>query len=304
MNAHQLRERLLARARSDRDGPSDVSWELKRRSYELDMAKAPGPPAVDIDKVDTPDVRGEWLRPAGRRPTRVLLFVHGGGYVMGSVDTHRALAGRVSVAGDASVFLLEYRRAPEHKFPAALDDVITCWSWLLAQTGASNGSIGVVGDSAGGGLAAALVLSLLESGHQVPGALALLSPWLDMTLTSGSLAASLEADPLVDREFLEAARAAYAGGADAKDPLLSPLFGAWHGAPATLIQVAAPERLADDSRHLFDRMSSAGVDVVLEEWDGLIHVWHQFFPLLPESGLAIDRIGQHFRTYLRSSEAS
>jgi len=231
-------------------------------------------------------VRAEWVSASGNSERATILYLHGGSYVLGSIATHRALAARVAAACDATTLLIDYRLAPEHPFPAAVDDAVGAYRWLLAR-GIDPGRIVVAGDSAGGGLAAATLVALRDAGDPLPAAAGLLCPWVDLEGTGRSLAANADADPMVDRDGLTRAAAAYLGGADPRTPLAAPLHADLGGLPPMLIQVGTKEALLDDSVRFAARARAAGVDVQLEQWDDMIHVWHAFAPLLPEANAAI-----------------
>jgi acetyl esterase/lipase len=306
MEIHSLRRRLITLAAERHRAAGDAlttNWPLARREYEREMAKA-----VPVDAVTRSElysgVRCDVIDPPGTRAKRVVLFLHGGGYTMGSPATHHGLAARVGVASDATVVLPEYRLAPEHPFPAGLDDARKVWGHLVEVEAIPASSIALVGDSAGGGLAAALTLALMRESRQPPSALILMSPWTDLTLSSPTIQVPSEVDPLVDAGFLSDAREAYVAEHDLDDPLVSPAYGDWCGAPPTLIQVGRSERLLDDARVLYRRMVSDGVRVRLEEWDDLVHVWHQFAPALPQATDAIERIGAYVRRYALELGAS
>jgi monoterpene epsilon-lactone hydrolase len=235
---------------------------------------------------------------AGRGATHegpAVLSLHGGGYTIGSCGTHRALAAHLSAATGGPVVTVDYRLAPEHPFPAAIDDARTAWTWLLAQEHITPGRAVVAGDSAGGGLTAATVLRLKDAGDPLPAAAVCISPWVDMESTGESYTTRAADDPMVDEQGLTRMREAYLGGADPRDPLASPVHGNWTGAPPLLIQVGTHEVLLDDARALAAKARAAGVKVELEEWDRMIHVWHSFCGLIDEADEAVRRIGAFVR---------
>jgi epsilon-lactone hydrolase len=220
-----------------------------------------------------------------------VLYLHGGGYVLGSIKTHRDLMGRISRAAKARVLGLDYRLAPEHPFPAAVDDSLTAYRWLLDQ-GLKPARIAVAGDSAGGGLAIATLVAIREAGLPMPAAGICLSPWVDMEGLGESMKTREQADPVVRRDMLVQMASAYLGKQDLRTPLAAPLYADLKGLPPLLIQVGDAETLLDDSNRLTQRARAAGVQVKLEVWPEMIHVWQLFASFLPEGQQAVDGIGQ------------
>ena len=203
-------------------------------------------------------VRAEWLSPPEEVEARVILYLHGGGYVMGSPRTHRSLIWRIANQAKASAMTIDYRLAPEHPFPAALDDALASYNWLIEQN-RNPSTITVMGDSAGGGLALTLLLKLHDSGITLPGCAVVLSPWTDLTCSSPSVQGMADKDPILNREKLGIGARCYAGGADLKSPFLSPLFGNFDKLPPLLIQVGTDEMLLDDSRRFAKKAKEAGL---------------------------------------------
>ncbi len=220
-----------------------------------------------------------------------MLYLHGGGYVIGSPRSHRHLAAAIATAAGSSALLLEYRCAPEAPFPAAVDDAVAAYRWLLDQ-GVSAGGIAIAGDSAGGGLTVATLLALRDAGLALPAAGVCISPWVDLTCSGASYATKAVADPIVKRAGVDEMARAYLGAADRRTPLASPLFADLRGLPPLLIQVGSEEVLLDDSVQLAERARAAGVDTTLEVWDQMIHVWHWFLPLLDEAEEAVAAVGR------------
>jgi len=241
--------------------------------------------AVDVNGVD-----GEWFDPAGGETDRVLLYLHGGGYLIGSVESHRAMIERITKATGARVLAVNYRLAPEHPYPAAVDDGVAAYRWLLAQDYAAD-RISIAGDSAGGGLTIAVLVALRDAGESMPGCAVPISPWTDMECSGDSITSRAAVDPMVQKEILLEMGGAYLNGADPKDPLASPLNADFRGLPPLLIQVGDAEVLLDDSTRLEDKMKAAGVDVTVEVWDEMVHVWHLFAPMLDKGQEAIDGLG-------------
>lgn len=257
---------------------------------------APRPPRrIAVEPAQLGGVGGEWLRsgrPAGDRAP-VILYFHGGAYIAGAPRLCRPLLWRMAERCGGGVFAADYRLAPEHPFPAALDDAVACYG-ALVDGGIAPERIIVAGDSAGGGLALALALRIKAGPEapRLPAGLVLISPWLDLTLTATSLAANSACDPVLQLVLLEPARRMYAPDGRYDDPFVSPLFGTLAGLPPVLVQVGTREILLDDSRSLAARMRVAGVDHVLEEWPGMHHVWHLSPVMVPEARRALAAIGR------------
>jgi acetyl esterase/lipase len=246
---------------------------------------------IKCEKITAGGVDAEWITAPGAAADRFVLYLHGGGYVIGSVNTHRDLMARVSRAAKARVLGLNYRLAPEHPFPAAVDDAVAGYKWLLAQ-GAKPSRVAVAGDSAGGGLTAATLVAIRDQKLPTPGAGVLLSPWVDMEGLGASMTTRVNVDPVVRKEGLVGMAQAYLQGKDPKTPLAAPLYADLKGLPPLLIQVGDAETLLDDSNRLAERAKAAGVATKLEVWPEMIHVWQLFASFLPEGQEAIDGIGR------------
>ena len=285
----------IVRAHLAKLPPADTLTLAERRAqYERAEKVFPTPPEVKVERVAAPVAPAEWLRPPSAAPGRVVLYLHGGGYVIGSPRSHRHLAAAIATAAGSSALLLEYRCAPEAPFPAAVDDAVAAYRWLLDQ-GVSARGIAIAGDSAGGGLTVATLLALRDAGLPLPAAGVCISPWVDLTCGGASYATKAATDPIVKRAGVEEMARAYLGAADRRTPLASPLFADLRGLPPLLIQVGSEEVLLDDSVQLAERAKAAGVDTTLEVWDEMIHVWHWFLPMLDEAEAAIATIGRFAR---------
>jgi len=291
-------ERVLEVLRSRPRG-ADLSVPELRAGLEDFAAMIPPPDGTRCVPVVAGGVPAEWVTGPGRTDGGTLLYLHGGSYVLGSVVTHRALVARLAAACEATGLLVDYRLAPEHQFPAAVDDACEAYRWLLAR-GIDAGRIVIAGDSAGGGLAAATLVALRDAGARLPAAAVLLSPWVDLEGTGESLATNADADPMIDRDGLLRAAAAYLGGADPSTPLAAPLHADLRALPPILIQVGEQEALLDDAVRFAARAHAAGVDVRLERWAEMIHVWQAFAPLLPEAEAALEQVGEFVRAQLGS----
>jgi phosphinothricin tripeptide acetyl hydrolase len=276
--------------------PPAASMTVEERRAQYDRAERvfPTPADVAIAPVMAVTRPAEWLTPPGARADAVLLYLHGGGYVIGSPRSHRHLAAALARASGARALSLDYRLAPEHPFPAALDDAVAAYEWLLGQ-GVAARRVVVAGDSAGGGLTVATLLALRERDRPLPAAGVCISPWVDLTCGGASYASKAAVDPIVARESVELMAKAYAGAGDPRAPLVSPLFADLRGLPPLLVQVGSDEVLLDDAAGLAERARRAGVDVTFEEWPAMIHVWHWFLPMLDEAERAVAGIGAFVR---------
>jgi acetyl esterase/lipase len=225
----------------------------------------------------------------------VTLYLHGGGYVIGSLNTHRELASRIARSTQSRALVIDYRLAPEHPFPAAVDDATAAYRWLVG-TGVSPSRIAVAGDSAGGGLTLATLLALRDARQPLPAAGVCMSPWTDLEGTGASAQPGGADDPLLQVAGLREMGRHYAV-ANPRHPLAAPLYASFRGLPPLLIQVGTREILLDDSTRVAVKAKAEGVDVTLETWDGLIHVWQLFGPDVPESEQAVARIGEFARKH-------
>lgn len=281
----RLREALRANAL-----PADAPLATLRERFETVTAGMPLADGVTCSAVDAGGVPAEWVDPPGvdaAAPT--LLYFHGGGYGMGSLSTIRALVSQLAVATSARVLSVGYRLAPEHPWPAAVDDAVAAFGWLL-RFGVEPSGVAFGGDSAGGGLTVAAMLALRDRGLPMPAAGVCISPWTDLTLSSPSLDRNAGTDPEVSRAALARWAELYLAGADPKNPLVSPVFGDLRGLPPLLIQAGTAEAIEDDAVNLAVAARAAGVPVTLELYEDMIHVWHAFAPRLPEATATIERL--------------
>lgn len=272
--------------------PADpnASIEQLRAGFEQMTVMFPIEPDIKCEPVSAGGIKAEWISAPKADAGRAILYLHGGGYVIGSINTHRAICGRISRAAKARVLLIDYRLAPEHPFPAAVDDAITAYRYMLAQ-GTRPGRIAVAGDSAGGGLTIATLVAIKEAKLPMPAAGAGLSPWVDLEGIGESMTRNDTVDPMVHKAGLTAMAQAYLAGKDPRTPLAAPLYADLSGLPPLLLQVGTWETLLDDSTRLAERARKSGVSVTLEPWENMIHVWQVFAPILDEGQQAIDKIG-------------
>ncbi len=270
--------------------------DLRQMQREQALTK---PLASDItcEPCDLNGVAAEWVSAPNASPDRVLLYFHGGGYYRGSIDTVREMTSRMSRASGARALPIDYRLAPEHPFPAAVEDTLTAYRWLLDH-GYSPHNIAVGGDSAGGGLTMALLLNARDAGLALPAAGVCLSPWVDLAQSGDSYVTKVSEDPSITKAYLDKYGALYLGGADPKTPLASPLYADLQGLPPLLIQVGTAEVLLSDAAELASRARDAGVKVELDEWDQMTHVWQNNGDRIPESQEAVERIGTFIKQCL------
>ena len=260
---------------------------LEERRTQMESVAAPPPEGTNVTAVDAAGVPAEWVSTSGARSDAAILYLHGGGYYMGSPNTSRSLAGHLAAATGMRVLSVDYRLAPEHRFPAALDDALAAYRWLRSQGERTV----IAGDSAGGGLALGTLLTLRDAGDPLPSAAVVMSPWTDLALTGESITTRADADLMVSLELLKQAADWYLAGHDSRDPGASPLYGDLSGLPPLLIHVGDAEVLLDDSVRFASAAQAAGVNVTVEVWDEMPHVWHGFAGALPEADQAIARVG-------------
>ncbi len=262
----------------------------------MEASSFPATDAATITPVNANGVPGEWVTVPESDPNRRLLYVHGGGYVIGSAVTHRRLCEGIARAGGCAVLNLDYRLAPEHPFPAAVEDAIEGLKFVQSNGPDGEGAaeaVFVAGDSAGGGLTLATLLAARDQGVDQPNAAIGISAWTDLAISGETIQTRADADPLItDSAMVKGMAAQYLGDADAEDPLASPLYADYAGLPPLLLQVGDAEILLSDTTRVTEKARAAGVDVVEEVWDEMFHVWHAFAPMLPEGQAAIDRIGE------------
>jgi monoterpene epsilon-lactone hydrolase len=287
MASEQL-NKVIERIKSQPQNPS-ASIENRRAGMERISERVPAD--VICEKVSAGGVDAEWISAPGASADRVILYLHGGGYVVGSINTHRAMISRIARASNARALAIDYRLAPEHPFPAAVDDTIAAYRWLLAQ-GYKPGRIVIAGDSAGGGLAIVALLAIRDAGLPMPACAVPISPWTDLEGTGESVRTRAARDVMVTQENLAHSAKQYYGTHDPKDPLVSPVHANFRGLPPMLIHVGDAEILLDDATRVAASAKAAGVDVELEVWDDMPHVWHVFAKILPEGQQAIDKIGK------------
>ncbi len=296
--AEAVKEQFRAlRAAIDPSGPAPTIEQM-RASMEPFAEAATLPEGVTWEPVDAGGVPAIWAIPSGGAPDRVLLYVHGGGYVIGSAKIYERFTGHLANALGCRVLNVDYRLAPEHPHPAAVDDAEAAYRWLLDQ-GIAPEHIAISGDSAGGGLAMATLIRIRDDGLPRPAAGVPISPWIDLEATGASMTANADVDLLVGLEGLAGMAAMFLGEhGDAKDPYAAPLYAELHDLPPLLIQVGEHETLLDDSTRLAERAEFAGVDVTLEVFPEMQHVFQVCCGTMPESTEAVAKIGAWLRPRL------
>ena len=252
-----------------------------------------------ITAVDAGGVPSEWIVAQAARDDFTLLYFHGGGYALGSLETHHTITTELSHLLKARVLAADYRLAPESPYPAAVEDGVAAWRWLIEQEGIDPAKAAIAGDSAGGGLTVATMLSLKDKGLPLPAFGYLISPWVDLTGESKTLASNAKTDPMVDKEGLVAIAQMYLNGASAREPYASPLFGDLSGLPPLLVQATTAEVLLDDARLLTDRVNEAGGKATLQTWPDLVHVFQIAHSVLPEGAEAIGKAADFSKTIWR-----
>jgi epsilon-lactone hydrolase len=272
--------------------------EQRRAAFTPGDRLHPLPDDVLVKEVNAGGVPTHWLAAPGADAGRVLLFLHGGGYEFGSLRSDGELAARLGRASGMRVLFPEYRLAPEHPFPAAIDDVLAAWRWLCTGQDLNATSIAVAGDSAGGGLAVALLVAARDAGQALPAAAALMSPTVDLTSSGASMTERANQDTVSTPAMLRQFASDYLAGADPKAPLASPLFASLAGLPPLLIQVGTADLLLSDSERLAAAATHAGVAVTLQVGEGLPHVY-QLLLGTPEAAQATGQIGMFLRDRVR-----
>ena len=289
-------ETILSKKRARPYSDKQLIEDL-RAEHQAAGAAIPLPDGTVCEAVDAGGVPAEWISLGSPRKENVFLFIHGGAYYRGSAAASRSTAARISAAAGMRCLSINYRLAPEHVFPAAMDDTFTSYKWLLEQ-GVTHDKIIVGGISAGGGLALALLLKLKETRQPQPAGAVPMSAWSDLTQSGNSMHANASSDPFICKAYLDRMARQYLDGVEPRTALASPLFGELSGLPPMLIQVGTAESMFDDSQRFADRARAAGVEIEFEPWDDMFHGWHGSAHVLEDAQKAIDSIGRFCRKIL------
>jgi monoterpene epsilon-lactone hydrolase len=279
----------IQRAFAPKGGEVDV---LKER-VDLDKLGAMFklPEGVKAVKESAGGVPAEWLTPPGVSNGRVVLYLHGGSYMSGSCNSHRPLAANIAIASKARVLTLDYRLAPEHPHPAAVEDAVAAYKWLIDGR-VDPKHLAIAGDSAGGGLVIALLVSLRDAKIPLPAAGVCLSPWTDLAFTGETWKSKIAVDLIIHAYKEHAFAKMYMGGLDPKTPLVSPLYADLKGLPPLLVQVGTDEVLLSDAIRLVERAKQDGVNAIIDEWKRMQHVWQFAGSFMPEGRRAVEQIGE------------
>ncbi|MGD0107102.1 MAG: alpha/beta hydrolase [Rhodopila sp.] len=286
-----LRELIAARPRASEIAQMRLDAEARAKVFEL-------PADVTVEPVSANGVKAEWTSTPDADPFSAILYLHGGGYVICSLETHRHMVAEIGRAAGTRTLALDYRLAPEHTFPAPVEDTVAAYRYLL-DSGLKPNRIALAGDSAGGGLVVGGLLAIREAGLPLPACGWCISPWVDMEALGESFIDRAATDPTVQKETILMMAEWYLGGADPRHPHAAPIYGDLRGLPPLLIQVGAVETLLDDSMTLARKAAVADVPVDLQIWPEMIHIWHIFFPMLSAGRRAIASGGSFVRNAIR-----
>jgi acetyl esterase/lipase len=271
--------------------------QKQRKALERFSKLSIFPGKTKIHQFQIKELAADWILVGNTPEDCAILYLHGGAYNIGSLKTHRELAARISKASKIKTLLIDYRLAPEHPYPAAVEDTVIAYRWLL-KNGFSSNNIVIAGDSSGGGLVIAALVKLRDLGEPFPAAAVCLSAWTDLELTGETMKTHLQKDPFLTPAWLQYMAKHYAGDNDFHLPLISPIYADLTKLPPLLIQVGSDEILLSDSIRLAERAREAGVDTTLDVWENMWHVWHFFAGKMPEANIALNHIGRFIRKHI------
>jgi monoterpene epsilon-lactone hydrolase len=287
----RLREIIAARPRATEIAQMRLDADARAKAFPL-------PSDVTVRPVVANGVKAEWTSTPDADPSSVILYLHGGGYVLCSLESHRHLVAEAGRAAGTRTLAIDYRLAPEYPFPAPVEDTVAAYRYLL-DSGIKPNRIALAGDSAGGGLVVGSLLAIREAGLPLPACGWCISPWVDLEALGGSFTDRAETDPTVQKATILMMAQWYLGGTDPRHPHAAPIYGDLRGLPPLLIQVGAAETLLDDAIALARKAGTADVPVDLQIWPEMIHIWHIFFPMLSAGRRAIAAGGSFVRNALR-----
>lgn len=287
-----LRQQMQAAAAAP---PPDLA--TTRAGFETAYSSMPVADGVSFAPVDAGGVPAEWVTPAEVEGNRAIIYLHGGGYVVGNLNTHRHVVSRLAAEAKARLLNVDYRLAPENPYPAALDDAMAAWQWHLANGGEA-AHTAISGDSAGGGLTIALCMKLRDEGMEQPACAAPISPWTDLTFSGDSMTERADRDPmLAGADSLHGMVMSYAQSVDATEPYISPVFGTFDNLPPMMIQVGTEEVLYDDSTRVVKGIENANGSVEFRPWQDMMHVWHLLASVAPEAEEGIAEMAGYISTH-------
>lgn len=290
-------ERVVRMLRERFETPAKTIEEVRQRFEELAVS-LPHVQDAEVERVRLGGVPATWITVSGVAASPIVYFLHGGGYNCGSLSVYRDFCARISRAVNSRVLFVDYRLAPEHKFPAAVEDATAAYRALIAE-GADPRRVVFLGDSAGGGLVLATLVALRDAGDPLPAAAACISPWVDLEGLGESVKTKADEDPWIGKLRIEASTRLYLGDGDPRQPLAAPLHADLTGLPPLLIQVGTAEVLLDDARRIADRAHAHGVNITLDIWDNMVHVFPFFAGILPEGLEALDDFAEFVRLHVR-----
>jgi epsilon-lactone hydrolase len=273
--------------------------EASRKGLEVLASLVKLPKDVKIDHINIVGMGAEWISFPESESDKIVLYLHGGGYMEGSLTSHQDLAMRIGRAAKMKVLVIDYRLAPEHPFPAAVEDAVKSYNWLIESQKINPNKIVIAGDSAGGGLTLVTLIKLRDEKIPMPAAGICLSPWTDLALTGDSLIKNAKVDPFLKSYDLAFMAELYIGDNDPKNPYISPLYADLHDLPPILLHVGTAEIIKDDSVRFAEKAKKAGVNVTLEVFDDMIHVFQAFSEWAPEGQEAIEKIGKYIQAKLK-----
>lgn len=292
---------MMRQARGAPNLSAPASVEEMRAQMESLLASLPKVDGVSTEPVDAAGIPAEWTVPQDREVRGTILYLHGGGYYEGSVSTHRRLVAALCLAAGARGLSVDYRLAPENRFPAAVEDAVAAYRWLTSDGVEEPASVVVAGDSAGGGLTFATLIALRDAGDAMPAGAFGISPWTDLAAIGESLVTRKDRDPYIDPTSIAETVRRYVDDSQRRNPLASPLYGNLTGLPPLLIHVGGAEVLYDDAARMAAAAREAGVEVEFADWPDAFHVWHMMAGLLPEADEAVSAAGAWIAKRLASA---